>query len=215
MTPTTGTCPWSCVPPPAAVTVAEEDPARPLRDFGDLPTALGRLTLPVFAITRSGVIRWMNQAAEHIVGDRRGLRFTQVVAPESKAIVENAFASKVVGSDSSSDYEAVLLKEDGSRVHVEICSVTVDDKDGVVGVLGVFGVREHSATLPRPQSRELTPRQAEVLAYLARGYGTGDMAAAMSLSAETVRNHVRGLLQRLGVHSRLEAVMAGREQGLV
>ena len=195
--------------------LTEEDRADPLRDFGDLPQALGRLTLPVFAIARNGVIRWMNQAAEDVVGDGRGLRFTQVVAPESKAIVENAFAAKVVGSRSSTDYEAVLLKHDGSRVCVEICSVTVDGKDGIAGVLGVFGVSDRSTTLPRRQSRELTPRQAEVLAYLSRGYGTEEMAAAMSLSAETVRNHVRGLLQRLGVHSRLEAVMAGRERGLV
>jgi DNA-binding CsgD family transcriptional regulator len=195
--------------------LAEADRARPLRDFGDLSTALGRLSLPVFAIARNGLIRWMNQAAEDVVGDRRGLRFTQVVAPESKGIVESAFASKVVGSRSSTDYEAVLLKEDGSPVRVEICSVAVDGKDGTIGVLGVFGVADRSTTLPRPQSQELTPRQAEVLAYLSRGYGTEDMAAAMSLSAETVRNHVRGLLQRLGVHSRLEAVMTGRERGLV
>lgn len=195
--------------------VADEDRASPLREFGDLPRALGRLPLPVFAVARNGVIRWMNQAAEDVVGDRRGLRFTQVVAPESKAVVENAFASKVVGSHASTDYEAVLLRDDGARVRVEICSVIVDGKDGIAGVLGVFGVSQRSTTLPRPQRGELTPRQAEVLAYLSRGYGTEEMAAAMSLSAETVRNHVRGLLQRLGVHSRLEAVMAGRERGLV
>ena len=207
--------PLSHVPPSAPALLAEEDRASPLREFGDLPRALGRLSLPVFAIARNGVVRWMNQAAEDVVGDRRGFRFTQVVAPESKAVVENAFASKIVGSHASTNYEAVLLKDDGSRVRVEICSVTVDGNDGITGVLGVFGVSEHSTTLPRPRSRELTPRQAEVLAYLSRGYGTEEMAAAMSLSGETVRNHIRGLLQRLGVHSRLEAVMAARERGLV
>jgi len=199
----------------APLMLAEEDRAGALREFGDLPKALGRLTLPVFAVARNGVIRWMNQAAEDVVGDRRGVRFTQVVAPESKATVESAFAAQIIGSQPSTDYEAVLLKEDGSGVHVEICSVAVDGRDGIVGILGVFGVRDRRTALTRPRNQELTPRQTEVLTYLSRGYGTEDMAAAMSLSPETVRNHVRGLLQRLGAHSRLEAVMAGRERGLV
>ena len=46
-------------------------------------------------------------------------------------------------------------------------------------------------------------------------YGTDDMAAAMGLSRETVRNHVRALLRRLGVHSRLEAVTTAQLRGLI
>jgi DNA-binding NarL/FixJ family response regulator len=61
----------------------------------------------------------------------------------------------------------------------------------------------------------LTPRQAEVLGYLARGYSTEEMASAMGVSKETVRNHVRGLLRTLGVHSRLEAVATAHLRGLV
>jgi DNA-binding NarL/FixJ family response regulator len=54
-----------------------------------------------------------------------------------------------------------------------------------------------------------------VLRRLASGQSTEAMAHALGVSKETVRNHVRGLLAGLGVHSRLEAVMRGHELGLV
>jgi DNA-binding CsgD family transcriptional regulator len=41
------------------------------------------------------------------------------------------------------------------------------------------------------------------------------MADAMGVSIDTVRNHVRDLMKRLGVHSRLEAVVRARELDLL
>jgi DNA-binding CsgD family transcriptional regulator len=192
----------------------DDDRTSALRHFGDVFGALDRLPLPVFAIASNGVIRWLNMAAEQVVGDRRGSRFTQLVAPESKAVVDDAFASKVIGSREATDYEAVLLTEDGSRVDVEICSVAVDGDAGIAGVFGAVELKHREEPAPRVEARELTPRQAEVLSYLTRGYTTAEMASAMGLSPETVRNHVRGVLQRLGVHSRLEAVTAARMRGI-
>ena len=69
--------------------------------------------------------------------------------------------------------------------------------------------------LPALPARELTPRQAEVLRHLASGCSTDQIAARLGISVETVRNHIRDLLKRLGVHSRLEAVVEGRRRGLV
>jgi two-component system nitrate/nitrite response regulator NarL len=191
------------------------DRTSPLREFGDVLGALDRLPVPVFAIASTGVIRWLNLAAEEAVGsDKLGANFTQVVAPESRALVRDAFASKVVGGRSATDYGAVLVKQDGSRVDVEICSVPVDGEAGIIGVFGAVKVMENAGETPRRPS-ELTPRQAEVLAYLARGYMTDDMAKLMGVSKDTVRNHVRGLLRSLGVHSRLEAVTVAHARGLV
>ena len=41
------------------------------------------------------------------------------------------------------------------------------------------------------------------------------LAGELHLSLETVRNHVRGILRALGVHSRLEAVAVARREHLV
>jgi PAS domain S-box-containing protein len=197
--------------------VSTTDRTSALREFGNVFGALDRLPIPVFAIRSDGVIRWLNMAAEREVGaDKVGVGFTQVVAPESRAAARDAFASKMVGARDSTDYEAVLLRKDGSRVNVEISSVRVDNGPGISGVFGVVAVEDDDgADRPQPRAASLTPRQAEVLSYLARGFKTDDMAAAMGVSKETVRNHVRGLLRALGVHSRLEAVTHARMLGLV
>ena len=61
----------------------------------------------------------------------------------------------------------------------------------------------------------LTHREREVLVLLAQGLSTADIAASLSISAATVRNHVQRILHKLGVHSRLEAVAYAFDHGLV
>lgn len=61
----------------------------------------------------------------------------------------------------------------------------------------------------------LTPRESEVLTYLAKGYGTNDIAQALFIAPNTVRNHIQNTLQKLQVHSRAEAVAYAIKHGLV
>jgi len=61
----------------------------------------------------------------------------------------------------------------------------------------------------------LTRRQLEILRLLAVGKTTDDIAIELSLSSTTVRNHIANLLAALGVHSRLQAVLAASKAGLV
>jgi DNA-binding NarL/FixJ family response regulator len=85
-------------------------------------------------------------------------------------------------------------------------------------VLGVFGVIS-SVTASDVQglspSVELTPRQHEVLVLLAEGLSSDQIANQLELSIDTVRNHVREILRRLGVHSRIAAVAAARRHGFL
>lgn len=50
---------------------------------------------------------------------------------------------------------------------------------------------------------------------LTHGASTRQIAAKLHLSTETVRNHVRGILQALDVHSRVEAVAAAHADGVL
>jgi DNA-binding NarL/FixJ family response regulator len=52
----------------------------------------------------------------------------------------------------------------------------------------------------------LTPRELEVLQAIADGESTRVIAAHLGITPLTVRSHVKSLLGKLGVHSRLEAV---------
>ena len=58
------------------------------------------------------------------------------------------------------------------------------------------------------ESLGLTPRQAEVLALLLKGMPNKLIARELSLSVETVKDHVAAVLRVLGVSSRTQAVLA-------
>lgn len=68
---------------------------------------------------------------------------------------------------------------------------------------------------PPPLAGVLTPRQLDVLRLLAEGKSTREIAHELSLSETTVRNHVAALIAALGVHTRLQAVIAARRAGLL
>jgi DNA-binding NarL/FixJ family response regulator len=61
--------------------------------------------------------------------------------------------------------------------------------------------REH---VPAPR---LTPREMEVLEHVAKGMNNREIAKALFISENTVKNHVRNILEKLHLHSRMEAVV--------
>jgi DNA-binding NarL/FixJ family response regulator len=69
------------------------------------------------------------------------------------------------------------------------------------------GERGHSGAYPQTERLLfLTPRELDVLRFLADGASTEHVAEALRISKATVRSHVKSLLAKLGVHSRVEAV---------
>ena len=178
----------------------------------DVEEALEHINVPSYVLDDHGIIRWVNPAAIRLVGDVRGKQFTSVVAPEEKSRAQAEFAKKVFGTAKTTDAEVVVFDEDGDRVLVEVHSVRLLSGHRVVGV---FGHLEHEpASEPVTALTALTPRQSEILRLLEHGRSTGQIAEELHLSRETVRNHIRHMLQALGVHSRLEAVAIARHEHL-
>ena len=174
---------------------------------GDVEQALDSVGVPSYVLDTTGVVRWINPAAEQLVGDVRGRHFTSVVAPEDSRRARELFSRKVLGK-SPTEATGVLVSTAGTRVAVEISSVPLMSGERVVGVFGLFeGHPDDKPTAPHPH---LTPRQVEVLHLLEQGRSTKQIAAELHLSTETVKNHIRRLFRALGVHSRLEAVAAAR-----
>jgi PAS domain S-box-containing protein len=179
---------------------------------GDVEGALDRVNVPSYVIDEHGIIRWVNSAAQRLVGDVRGRQFTSVVAPEDTHRARQAFARHMIGSEDV-DAPVVLLDDDGDRVSAEVSSVCLFSGHRVVGVFGQLSdVDDEPEPLLHPH---LTPRQAEVLGLLEHGRSTDQIAEQLHLSPETVRNHIRALLRALSVHSRLEAVAVARRTHLV
>ncbi len=65
------------------------------------------------------------------------------------------------------------------------------------------------------QLESLTPREKEVLRRIAEGLSSRSIAAELHISYTTVRTHIRSLGSKLGVHSKLEAIIKARELGLI
>jgi PAS domain S-box-containing protein len=177
----------------------------------DVEEALEHINVPSYVLDAHGIIRWINPAAERLVGNVRGKHFTSVVAPEERSRAEDAFAKKVFGTvKTTDDADVFVLDEQGNRVLVEVNSVRLLRGDRVVGV---FGQVEHEPTSePVEALSALTPRQSEILRMLEHGRSTDQIAEELHLSRETVRNHIRHILRALGVHSRLEAVAVARHE---
>ena len=62
---------------------------------------------------------------------------------------------------------------------------------------------------------ELTNREHEILAYVARGQGNHEIGRQLHLSEKTVRNHLANILVKLGLRDRAAAVALARDRGLV
>jgi PAS domain S-box-containing protein len=62
---------------------------------------------------------------------------------------------------------------------------------------------------------ELSKRETEILQYLAKGESSTKIAAKLFISRTTVNNHVQHILQKLGAHTRLEAVRRAEQARLI
>jgi DNA-binding NarL/FixJ family response regulator len=71
---------------------------------------------------------------------------------------------------------------------------------------------ERAQELPAPR---LTEREMQVLRLVARGMNNRDIAKELFISENTVKNHVRNILEKLQIHSRMEAVMVAVREKLI
>lgn len=62
-------------------------------------------------------------------------------------------------------------------------------------------------TVPPVPAPKLTAREMEVLRLVARGMSNRDIATELFISENTVKNHIRNMLEKLHLHSRMEAVV--------
>jgi two-component system, NarL family, nitrate/nitrite response regulator NarL len=77
------------------------------------------------------------------------------------------------------------------------------------------GVVEATAVARVGLISDLTARERQVLKLLTGGLDNRQIADQLGIAYGTVRTHVRNLMSKIGVHSRLEAVVRAGEQGLV
>ena len=126
---------------------------------------------------------------------------------------------------SPADDAGAVIAAAPTPVEVSVLVVAGQDEEGPSVLHLLHGVRARQGAGPigvaPPQFADqalppaLTPRQREVLARIARGESPAEIARALDLTPVTVRNHLQGAMDRLGVHSRLDAVLIAMRRGLL
>jgi len=176
------------------------------------------VNVPAYILDEQGRIRWLNDAAQALAGDSVGKFFTSVLGERDLARGAAVF-ERNLHRRSHGDYTVDLLAPDGSTSRVEISSTPLGPEGHAIGMFGlavpVPGQPTAAEPVAPPTHDQLTGRQIEVLTALTQGSSTDQIAAQLGLSRETVRNHIRHILKRLGASSRLEAVAIARRDSLV
>jgi DNA-binding NarL/FixJ family response regulator len=178
----------------------------------DLVSVLERLDAPVALADPSGTLLWQNPTSVACFGDRRGTRFAGI-PPDYRHQMKASLARKSMGLDKVSEVGLVLAGADGEQKRIEMISFSLMNGERLVAILGVVTTIADGNSYGG-QTR-LTPRLHETLRLLAAGLSTEEIAAQLGVTRETARNYIRRLLRALGVRSRLEAVVRGRETGLI
>ena len=85
-----------------------------LKVGGDVEQALESVGVPSYVLDKTGVVRWINAAAERLVGDIRGRHYTSVVAPEDSRRAQELFSQKVLGTSTATEATGHLVSTAGT-----------------------------------------------------------------------------------------------------
>jgi DNA-binding NarL/FixJ family response regulator len=97
---------------------------------------------------------------------------------------------------------------------------TIADGDSLLSPSVTRRVIDRMAQQPTPDLADgpgvdrLTPREREVLAFIARGLSNREIAAALVIEESTIRTHVKRVLMKLGLRDRVQAVIFAYETGV-
>ncbi len=88
-------------------------------------------------------------------------------------------------------------------------------QEEIVSLLRVLDREREEGREARACFEQLAPREREVLEALAEGMNDREIALRLNVGVGTARGYVKGMLSKLGVHSRLQALVYAARYGLV
>ncbi|WP_246209907.1 response regulator [Nocardioides piscis] len=147
-----------------------------------------------------------------------------------RAIKEAVPAAKIIMltvSDEEGDlYETVkngaagYLLKDSSIEEVAQAIRVVNEGQSLISPSMAVKLIDEFKQMSKPDKQQgtqlkLTDRELEVLRLVAKGLNNREVAKELFISENTVKNHVRNILEKLQLHSRMEAVMYAMKEKLL
>lgn len=210
-------------------TTVGQDDSPPVPDW--LPEWVGLVGCSCWVCDPDGLLVHMNDEARRLFGvadgalgrschqivrgkDEDGATFCRDACPAwCDAILGRSSPPRMLhmrGPDGRGPWSLVwivpLTGPHGTHPWLVHCAYSQEKAHVIESYLQRVAHRSSSAAPVGCELSVLTPRQREILGMLARDADPQRIARDLSLSYATVRNHVRQMLERLGVHSTQEAV---------
>jgi PAS domain S-box-containing protein len=168
-----------------------------------------RTSNPVALLDERRIIVELNEAAVELFGGGRERLI-------GSSVGENVIASERERSEAeweqflhTGEYAGTrdLIRADGSTVKVDFAARLADvggTRRAIYVAMVHDGAAEHHERTEAALS--LTAREREIVTLIALGSDTGEIAAQLHVSPETVRSHVRNAMAKLDVHTRAQLV---------
>jgi DNA-binding NarL/FixJ family response regulator len=159
-------------------------------------------------------------------------RLPDVSGPAAARMIKNQHADAAIVFHSADESESALLDaiDAGATAYLTkdatadqiITAVRRSSKGEVLIPAALFAraIARHRGAVVKKRERErllaeFTPRELDVLHLLAEGLDTTSMSQRLGIAPHTVEWHVRHVIEKLQVHSKLQAVIAAARKGLI
>ncbi len=176
------------------------------RDGGEaLRSALGRLPMAIIVADDTRTLLPLNRCAEHLF-DNEALQPDLLESYRAHPIARLIRAVDRTGDPELGPGQTIAFPS-GSRYRVR---VSTPSENGCKGWLLLL---IEPAGADRPMDEHgiledwaLTPRERDVARHLLRGASSDEICRAAGIASNTLRTHVRRILEKTGMHSRAEFV---------
>lgn len=166
------------------------------------------------ALDGAGRVLWISPCAERLLGRALGARRTlpEPIVGEARRLMQLASAQEWDPAKPLR-FSVRARLDGGSALEAELWITRTAAGAPVVAVeLDQVGP-PRSVVAATAVRFDLTPSEADVLALVARGLSNMEIARALYVSIPTVKTHVHRFLAKLGVASRVQAVLLARKLG--
>ena len=150
-----------------------------------------------------------------LIGELRAANPRATVLVLTASAEEDAYARAVEAGAAGALHKSVRIKEVIEAAHRLAEGEPLLSQDETIELLRLAGKRREQDYEAQRTIEKLTPREHEILQLLAEGLGDVEIAERLHVSVGTVRNHLVSLFGKLGVHSRLQALVFAVRHGLV
>jgi DNA-binding NarL/FixJ family response regulator len=170
----------------------------PVNNVAEAQAAASEVPVDVLAIQLAGPSLQTVQEANDALGGVRIIVVTDDLDPEVGAsVIAAGAAGLMVRSDDERSVPDLLQRAAAGELILPAAHLTA-----LVELVRVSRIDSTDSA----RIHTLTRREREVLALLADGHTTQEVSQALSISVMTVQSHVKNVLAKLGVHSKVEAI---------